>query len=75
MTTFLGAHPKLLLGVALAVYPAGILIGSSFVGGLSDIHGRKTVLLWTLAGSAAGYLVTGLAVVIESYPLFLVARG
>jgi len=74
LTAFWGIHPKILLGVALAIYPMGILIGSSFVGALSDLFGRRKVLLWTLLGSAIGYVLTGFAVVVESYELFLAAR-
>jgi DHA1 family tetracycline resistance protein-like MFS transporter len=74
LTQFLGLPPKLLLGFLLALYPLGILIGSSFIGALSDIYGRKGVLIITLILAALGYTLTGYAVTIESYPLFALAR-
>ena len=74
LNQFMGINPKLLLGIALSLYPLGILIGSSFIGALSDHYGRRRLLLITLAGSAVGYLITAYAVIIESYTLFLFAR-
>ncbi|CAM2065572.1 MFS transporter [Sulfidibacter corallicola] len=74
LTSFFNLPPKLLLGIALGIYPLGILLGSSFVGALSDRYGRRRILLITLGGSALGYALTVVAVVIESYPLFLLAR-
>ena len=52
----------------------GILIGSSFIGALSDIYGRRRVLLVTLIGTVLSYLLTAYAVLIEHYPLFMFAR-
>ncbi len=74
LTSFMGLHPKLLLGIILALYPLGILIGSSFIGALSDIYGRKRVLIISLLAAAAGYLLTGYAIAIEHFPLFALAR-
>lgn len=71
---FLDMPPKILLGILLALYPLGILLGSSFIGALSDIYGRKPVLTISLLAAAAGYALTGYAVAIESYPLFALAR-
>lgn len=74
LVAFLGIPPKLLLGMLLAVYPLGILAGSSFLGAFSDHFGRKRVLVVTLCLGAAGYAATAWAVVAGSYPLFLLAR-
>ncbi|MFZ1294018.1 MAG: MFS transporter [Pseudomonadales bacterium] len=74
LSGFLGLPPKLLLGILLAVYPLGILIGSSFLGALSDHFGRKRVLVASLCLAALGYLLTAAAVLIESFPLFALAR-
>ena len=71
---FMGLPPKLLLGGLLALYPLGLLIGSSFIGVLSDIYGRKQVLIISLLAAAAGYGLTGYAILAESYPLFALAR-
>lgn len=74
LTHFMGIHPKILLGFSLAIYPLGLLIGSIFVGALSDHYGRRKVLLLTLIGSLIGYLFTALAVVHESFIGFTIAR-
>ena len=74
LTTFLGLDPKLLLGFLLALYPLGILVGSSFIGALSDIYGRKPVLVISLVLAALGYGLHGYAVYLEHYPLFALAR-
>lgn len=74
LTHFMGLPPKLLLGVALGIYPLGLLIGGMFIGALSDRYGRKPVLLITLFGTVLSYLATAAAVYWESYLLFLTAR-
>lgn len=74
LTSYLGLHPKILLGILLALYPLGLLIGSSFIGALSDVFGRRRLLVVTLLAAAGGYALTGLAVTMESYPLFALAR-
>lgn len=73
-TQFMGLPPKLLLGVALAVNPLGILVGTSFTGALSDRYGRRRVMLATLLFTCAGYGVTALALEARLYPLFVLAR-
>jgi MFS family permease len=74
LTQYLGLPPKILFGILMALYPLGLILGSSMIGALSDVHGRKPVLTITLVAAAACYALTGYAVVIESYPLFALAR-
>lgn len=74
LNTFFGLPPKLLFGLALMINPLGLLIGSALMGPLSDRYGRRPVLLITALGAAVGHLITALALVLESYPLFIVAR-
>jgi MFS family permease len=71
---FLGLPPKILLGIILALYPLGILIGSSFIGAVSDIYGRKRVLIISLILAAGGYTLTGYAISQESFLMFALAR-
>lgn len=73
-THFSGMAPEWLLGVALAVNPAGILLGSLVLGPLSDRLGRRRVLVGSLLACAAGNLVTAYALDARLYPLFLAAR-
>ncbi len=74
LNSFLGLPPKLLFGLALMINPLGLLIGNSLLGPLSDRYGRRPVLLLTALGAVIGHAVTALALLVESYPLFIVAR-
>jgi DHA1 family tetracycline resistance protein-like MFS transporter len=74
LNTFLGLPPKLLFGLALTINPLGLLIGNALMGPLSDRYGRRPVLLLTAVGAALGHAVTALALMLESYPLFILAR-
>ncbi|MEM0955701.1 MAG: MFS transporter [Pseudomonadota bacterium] len=74
LTAWLGLNPKLLLGGLLALYPLGLIFGSSVIGALSDTYGRKPLLIITLLASVFCYGLTGYAVTLESYPLFALAR-
>ncbi|MCG2585923.1 MFS transporter [Massilia sp. TS11] len=71
---FLGLPPKLLFGIALTINPIGLLIGSAVIGPLSDRYGRRQILLGTALGAAAGHALTAFALVLQSYPLFVLAR-
>lgn len=71
---FWGLPPKLLLGFALAINPLGLLIGATMLGPLSDRYGRRPLLLSTSLAAAVGHALTAFALVIQSYPLFVVAR-
>ncbi len=73
-THFAGLQPSVLMGMALAANPLGILIGSLYTGPLSDRHGRRLVLAVTLVATLAGHLLTAAALVARNYPLFVVAR-
>jgi MFS family permease len=73
-THFAGMAPPVLMGMALAANPVGLLIGSLFSGPLSDRHGRRLVLAVTLIATLAGHLLTASALVMRNYPLFVLAR-
>lgn len=72
--SFAGLPPKFLLGLALAINPLGILIGSALLGPFSDRHGRRATLLMTLLGNAIGHLATMWALYTGHYLMFLLAR-
>lgn len=59
-TEDLGARGAM-LGLVLAAYSLAQLVGSPYLGRLSDRHGRRLVLVIALCGSALGHLITGLA--------------
>ena len=59
------------IGLLLASYSLAQLIGSPFLGRLSDRIGRRPLLVLALCGSAVGHLLTGLA---GSVGVLVVAR-
>lgn len=65
---------KLLLAFLLSAYPLGMLIGSSFIGSLSDHYGRKKTLLVSGLLSAVGYGLSAWAIFSLNYPLLLISR-
>ncbi|MBY0235297.1 MAG: MFS transporter, partial [Burkholderiaceae bacterium] len=73
-THFAGLDPKLLMGLALAANPLGILLGSLFIGPLSDRYGRRAVLAVTLSATLVSYLLSALALAQRDYLLFVLAR-
>jgi DHA1 family tetracycline resistance protein-like MFS transporter len=55
-----GASP-FVVGLLAGSYAAAQLIGAPVLGRLSDRHGRRPILLISIAGTAAGFLLLGLA--------------
>ncbi len=59
------------LGVLLASYSLAQFIAAPILGGLSDVYGRKPILLLSKLGSCLAY---GVLAVSHSYTMFLIAR-
>ena len=74
LTTFAGLPSKILLGIILAIYPLGVILGSSVLGAASGIYGRKKTLIITLILTAVSYVLSALAVMVESFSLLILAR-
>ncbi len=74
LVNFMGWPPKLLLGITLATYPLGLLIGSNVIGALSDRYGRKEVLSYSLVGGVLGYAATAIAIQQQDFVFFILAR-
>jgi DHA1 family tetracycline resistance protein-like MFS transporter len=51
----------LLVGLAGSLYAGAQFFAAPVIGGLSDRHGRKTILLCCLAGTGLAYVLLGLA--------------
>ena len=67
------ARRTLTLGILLCLYPAGQFLGSPVLGALSDRHGRRPILLLSLAVTTACYALIATALALES--LGLLALG
>lgn len=73
-TRFAGLPSEWLLGAALAINPLGLLVGSFWLGPLSDRLGRRPVLMASLLAGALAHVLTAVAITQRNYPLFMVAR-
>lgn len=74
LTTFADLPSKILLGIILAIYPLGVILGSSVLGAASGVYGRKKTLNITLILTVVGYVLSALAVIAESFLLLALAR-
>lgn len=63
------------LSLGFLLYPLFMFFGSSFMGDLSDIWGRKKVLMICMFGLALGFFAMGFGVTFSSLTLLLCARG
>jgi MFS transporter, DHA1 family, tetracycline resistance protein len=69
------ASGALLVGLLGSLYAAMQFTGGPFLGGLSDRHGRRPVLLLCLLGTSLAYLLLGLAQTLASLVLAVVLAG
>ncbi|MCD6038885.1 MAG: tetA 1 [Gammaproteobacteria bacterium] len=65
---------NLLYGFTISIFMFCWFFGAAFLGNLSDQLGRKKSLLICLVGACAGYLISALAVLVNSYTLLLIGR-
>ena len=52
---------QFLVGLLVAAYAAGQFVGAPLMGRLSDRYGRRPILVVSIAGTALGFLLLGLA--------------
>jgi MFS transporter, DHA1 family, tetracycline resistance protein len=69
------ASGALVVGLLASLYAAMQFVGGPFLGGLSDRHGRRPVLLLCLLGASFAYLLLGLAQTLASLVLAVVLAG
>lgn len=63
------------LAIGLSLYPFFMFFGASFMGDLSDIIGRRKVLLLCMAGFCLGFTGMGIAVELRSLVLLFIGRA
>jgi len=64
----------ILYGLCMAAWPLGIFLGTPYLSGLSDTYGRKRILILALLGTSVAFLLSGLAIIIGSFTLFVLCR-
>jgi DHA1 family tetracycline resistance protein-like MFS transporter len=62
------------VGVTLGLYPLGQFLSASILGELSDIWGRRSILLYTVAGTLIFSCCTALSIYFSSIMLLLISR-
>jgi len=65
----------IMFGFLVAVYPVMQFFATPILGQLSDRHGRKPVLALSLAGTALGYALFAVGIVVKHIPLLFLARA
>ena len=68
------AYRGVLYGMLLSAFPIAQFFGAPMLGALADRHGRRPLLLLSVAGTGLGYLLAGWSVLTHSYWLLLVSR-
>ncbi|GIU69462.1 MAG: tetracycline resistance MFS efflux pump [Candidatus Woesearchaeota archaeon] len=68
------ATRTIILGLLLASYPLAQFFGAPILGALSDRYGRKKLLLVSLAGTLAGYILFAIAIINNQLWLLFVSR-
>ncbi len=63
-----------LYAIAISLYPFASLLGMPILGRLSDIFGRRKLLLWAVAGSAIGYALSIVSLFTHNISLFFISR-
>ncbi|RUR17678.1 MFS transporter [Legionella sp. km535] len=67
-------NANVLYGFAVAIYPFASLIGMPVLGKLSDIYGRKKLLLYGLLGLLGGYLLSAFSIFTHNLNFFFLSR-
>lgn len=65
----------ILLGWLTALYPLMQFISTPILGQLSDRHGRKPVLGFSIAGTAVGYVLFAIGIITQNLPLLFFSRA
>ena len=69
------SHTYVWQGLALALYPLCQFFFAPILGELSDLYGRKKLLLLSLAGTLIGHMMTGFAILTGNIWIFLLGRA
>lgn len=65
----------IMLGWLTAIYPLMMFFATPILGQLSDRHGRKPVLAFSLFGTAVGYIIFAIGILTKNIPLLFIGRA
>ena len=72
--TFTFSMRTVLYGLLIAVYPLMQFFGAPILGALSDRHGRKKMLLLSISGTLAGYILFAIGIMTRDLSLLFIGR-
>jgi DHA1 family tetracycline resistance protein-like MFS transporter len=72
---FTVAQGYIILGFLVAIYPLMQFIATPVLGQLSDRHGRRRLLAFSLAGTSVSYFIFAIGIVTKNIPLLFIARA
>ena len=67
-------HSNYLYGITVALYPAASLLGMPILGKLSDLFGRKKLLIYGVTGLFFSYMLSIVAILTHNISMFLISR-
>lgn len=65
---------NVMIGLALAIFPLGQLIGAPLLGDIADRFGRKKAFYLTTLGASIGVAISGFSIMFSSYTLLILTR-
>lgn len=68
------ATRMILLGLLIASFPIAQFFGAPILGALSDKHGRKKILIISLAGTFIGYIIFAIGILTHNLYLLFISR-
>jgi MFS family permease len=74
ITYFDSLNKETIFGLLVASYPLGVIIGSPIIGKLSDLYGKRTLLITSIGLSIVGYIFAAITIMTSSFELFFLSR-